>query len=95
MRRRDLKAGDLVMVINALYHPELIGHAGTVVHGAGQVSGIDRHGRGVAGVFVIVDLAHDLNRHGTSLWYFKASHLLRIDPGEPLPDREQERELTA
>ncbi|MGH8119683.1 MAG: hypothetical protein ACRESK_03605 [Gammaproteobacteria bacterium] len=87
---QNLKAGDLVLVINSLYHPGLIGHVGTVVHGEGHVSGMDKFGQLVSGPFVIVDLVHDINRHGTNLWYFRATHLLRITPGDSLQDLEAE-----
>ena len=88
-----LKLGDLVLVINSIYHPENIGHIGTVVHGEDHFSGIDKFGQFVSGPFVIVDLPGAGNRHGTTLWYFKATHLLRIAPGDTLQDTNEEAGL--
>jgi hypothetical protein len=78
---RDPATGDLVLVINAVFHPELIGCTGTVEHGRAPFSGHDRFGRTVSGEFVIVDIPGAVNRHGTTLWYFRPPHVLRIDPG--------------
>jgi len=87
---QDLKVGDLVLVINSLYNPDLIGHDGMVVHGEDHFSGMDKFGRFISGPFVIVDLAGVSNRHGTTLWYFKAKHLLKITPGDTLQDTYRE-----
>jgi len=87
---QNLKAGDLVLVINSLYNPDLIGHIGAVTHGEDHFSGMDKFGQLVSGSFVIVDLAHATNRHGATLWYFKATHLLRIASGDTLQNTEVE-----
>ena len=74
------KVGDMVMLINSTCNPDIIGHIGTVVHSAGPFCGYDKLGRFVSGIFVVVDLPDDINRHGTTLWYLKPNHLIRISP---------------
>lgn len=74
--------GDCVLVINASYEPGIIGHVGTVERAADQVSGFDKFGCIVSGVFVVVDLPADVNRHGTTLWYMRPRHLLKLRPDE-------------
>ena len=71
---------DQVLVINSLYNPALIGHVGTVAHSAGFFTGHDRNGRFISGKFVVVDLPDDINRYGTTLWYFRPDHLVKISP---------------
>ena len=90
---QDFKVGDLVLVINSIYNPDIIGHVGTVMHSEDHFSGIDKFGQFVSGPFVIVDLGSAVNRHGTTLWYFKAKHLLRIAPGDTLQEADQETGL--
>jgi hypothetical protein len=77
---QHFKVGDLVMLINSVYNPDIIGHVGTVMHGAGHFSGYDKCGRFVSGIFVVVDLPGDINRHGTTLWYLQPNHLIMITP---------------
>ena len=71
-----------MLVINAGYEPGIIGHVGTVERAEDQASGIDKYGRFVAGVFVVVDLPGDVNRHGATLWYLKPEYLIKLKPGE-------------
>jgi hypothetical protein len=80
MSMNHFRVGDGVLVINAACEPGLIGHVGTVARAAEPVSGIDRFGRVVAGLYVVVDLPEDVNRHGTTLWYFRPEHLLKLGP---------------
>ena len=82
--------GDLVLVINADYNPDLIGHVGTIARPARRLSGYDRHGRLQAGVYVVVDLPDKINRHGTTLWYKTPQYLVKITP-----DRGIERAVDA
>jgi len=77
---QHFKVGDCVLVINASYEPGIIGHVGTVERAADLVSGIDKFGRVVCGEFVVVDLPGDMNRHGTTLWYMRPGHLLKLRP---------------
>lgn len=77
---QHFKVRDCVLVINAAYDPGLIGHVGTVERVEEQVSGIDRFGRLVSGVFVVVDLPGDVNRHGTTLWYLRPEYLIKLSP---------------
>jgi hypothetical protein len=79
---QQYSVGDLVLVINSIYHPYLIGHAGIVVQCTGNFSGYDKYGRFVSGAFTVVDLPGDVNRHGTTLWFFKPHHIIRISPDE-------------
>lgn len=72
--------GDQVLVINSVYNLVLIGHVGEVAHNTGQFDGYDRYGRFISGKFVVVDLPGDINRYGTTLWYFRPDHLLKISP---------------
>ena len=73
-------AGDHVLVINSIYNPNLIGHDGTVAKCADFVTGYDKNGYFISGKFVVVDLPGDSNRYGTTLWYFRPAHLLKIIP---------------
>ena len=72
--------GDQVLVINSIYNSDLIGHVGAVAHSADLFAGHDRNGRFISGKFAVVDLPGDINRHGTTLWYFRPDHLLKISP---------------
>lgn len=76
--------GDYVLVINSAYEPGIIGHVGTVERVENQVSGFDRFGRLVSGIFVVVDLPWDVNRHGTTLWYLKPEYLIKLNPGDDI-----------
>lgn len=87
---QKLETGDLVLIINSIYNPDIVGYIGTVAHGEDQVSGIDKFGQVVSGPFVTVDLPGKINRHGATLWYFRRKHLLRIAPGEDLQDAAEE-----
>ena len=78
--RRYFEPGDMVLLINAIYNPEIIGHVGIVRHGEAEVTGKDKFGRCISGTFVIVDLPGDINRHGTTLWYLKPRHLIKLFP---------------
>lgn len=80
--------GDCVLVVNATYEPGIIGHVGTVERAADFVSGLDKYGRRVSGVFVVVDLPGDLNRHGTTLWYMRPPHLIKLKPGGAFVEEE-------
>ena len=75
-----LSIGDQVLVINSVYNPELIGHVGTVEHNVDQFDGYDRYGCFISGKYAVVDLPGDINRYGTTLWYFRPDHLLKISP---------------
>ena len=74
--------GSLVLLINSTYNPDIIGHVGTVMHGEDYFSGVDKFGLIVSGIFVVVDLPGDTNRHGTTLWYLKPNHLIKISPDD-------------
>ncbi len=74
--------GDLVLIINATCNQDLIGHAGTVMHSEDHFSGYDKFGYYQSGLYVVVDLPGDRNRHGTTLWYLKPEHLIKITPEE-------------
>lgn len=76
--------GDLVLLINSIYHPEIIGHIGTITCGESQVTAYDRYDRLITGNFAVVDLPNDINRYGTTLWYLKPGHLIKIKPGSSL-----------
>lgn len=83
---RYFNTGDLVLVINSLYNPDIIGCAGIVVRGEDKCAGLDKHGNYISGIFVTIDLPDSINRHGTTLWYFKPQHLIRITPdGKNIP----------
>lgn len=69
-----------MLIINSIYNYSLIGHVGTVTHCADMVTGYDRNGCYISGKFVVVNLPGDINRFGTTLWYFKSNHLLKISP---------------
>ena len=73
-------SGDRVLVINSIYNPDLIGHVGIIEHCADFFTGYDKNGCFISGKFVIVDLPDDINRYGTTLWYFKPEHLVKITP---------------
>ncbi len=77
---QHFKIGDLALLINSTYNPDIIGHIGTVMHSEDHFSGVDKFGRFVSGIFVVVDLPDDINRHGTTLWYLKPHHLIKISP---------------
>ena len=81
---QHFKVGDLVLLINSTCNPDIIGHVGTVMHSAGHFSGYDKWGRFVSGIFVVVDLPGDINRHGTTLWYLKPNHLIKITPDDAI-----------
>jgi hypothetical protein len=85
---RDFRVGDCVLVINAACEPGLIGHVGTVARAAAPVAGVDRFGRVAAGVYAVVDLPNDVNRHGTTLWYLRPEHLIKLGPPDDLQERE-------
>jgi hypothetical protein len=72
--------GDQVLVINSTYNPDLIGHVGAVAHCADLFAGYDKNGCFISGKFVVVDLPNDINRYGTTLWYFQPEHLIKISP---------------
>lgn len=72
------ETGDLVLVINSIYNTGIIGHVGTVHHGEAIFSGKDKFGRFITGIFVVVDLPDDVNRYGTTLWYLKPQHLIKL-----------------
>ena len=74
--------GDLVLLINSIYNPEIIGHIGAVALCDSHITGYDRYGRLISGNYVVVDLPNDINRHGTTLWYLKPEHLVKIIPGD-------------
>lgn len=74
--------GDLVLLINSIYNPEIIGHIGVVARSESQITGYDRYGRLISGNYVVVDLPNDINRHGTMLWYLKPEHLVKIIPDD-------------
>jgi len=79
--------GNLVLLINSMYNPEIIGHIGTVALCDSHITGYDRYGRLISGSYVVVDLPNDINRHGTTLWYLKAEHLIKIIPGDEKQDK--------
>ena len=81
---QHFKIGNLVLLINSIYNPDIIGHVGTVIHGEDHFSGIDKFGRTVSGIYVVVDLPGDINRHGTTLWYLKPHHLIKISPDDDI-----------
>jgi hypothetical protein len=81
---QHFKVGDLVMLINSTCYPDIIGHVGTVMHSEGHFCGYDKWGRFVSGIFVVVDLPGDINRHGTTLWYLKPNHLIKITPDDDI-----------
>jgi hypothetical protein len=89
-----LEVGDLVLLINASYNPELIGHVGTVMHSEDHVAGFDKFGCYISGNYVVVDLPDAINRHGTTLWYLKPKHLIRITP-DNLSEAETTETLSA
>jgi len=74
--------GDLVLLINSIYNPEIIGHIGIVAVSESQITGCDRFGCMISGNYVVVDLPNDINRHGTTLWYLKPGHLVKIMPDD-------------
>ena len=74
--------GDLVLLINSVYNPEIIGHVGTVCHGEAEFTGTDKFGRYISGIYVVVDLPGDVNRYGTTLWYLKPVHLVKLSSGK-------------
>ena len=80
---QNFDIGDLVLVIKSDYYPNLIGQAGIVAITARTVTGTDKFGNSLTDRYVIVDLPDEINRFGTTLWYFKPHYLLKI-----LPDHE-------
>jgi hypothetical protein len=91
---QHFKTGDLVLIINSVYNFGIIGHAGTVKLGADHVSGYDKDGCLVSGTFVVVDLPGDRNRYGTTLWYLKPEHLIKIHPRDDTRSELTESRLT-
>ncbi len=87
------EVGDLVLLINATYNPEIIGHVGTVAKSESHIKGYDKYGRSVSGNYVVVDLADDINRHGTTLWYLKPDHLIKIKPDELIQEETRETHI--
>ena len=81
---QHFKTGDLVLLINSTYNPDIIGHVGTVMHSEDYFSGTDKFGCLISSNFVVVDLPGDINRHGTTLWYLKPHHLIKISPGDDI-----------
>ena len=81
---QHFKVGDLVVLINSTYTPEIIGHVGMVMHSEDHFSGHDKFGCFVSEIFVVVDLPGDINRHGTTLWYLKPNHLIKISPDDDI-----------
>lgn len=81
---QHFQVGNLVLLINSTYNPDIIGHVGTVMHSEDHFSGVDKFGHFVSGIFVVVDLSGDINRHGTTLWYLKPHHLIKISPDEDI-----------
>ena len=77
---RRFEVGDLVLLINSDYNSNLIGHVGIVALGESFVSGFDIYGCNISNRYVVVDLPDDINRHGTTLWYLKPHHLIKISP---------------
>lgn len=77
---QHFRVGDLVLVINADYNPDLIGHAGTIARPADRIVGYDKYGQLNSGIYVIVDLPDKMNKYGTTLWYKKPEYLVKISP---------------
>ena len=72
--------GDLVLIINSDYYPYLVGQAGIVVMNEKTITGTDKYGNTLSGRYVVVELSEEINRFGTTLWYFKPHYLLKISP---------------
>jgi hypothetical protein len=89
MSMNHFRVGDCVLVINAACEPGLIGHVGTVARAAEPVSGIDRFGRVAAGIYVVVDLPEDVNRHRTTLWYLRPEYLIKLSPPDSSTTKEE------
>lgn len=77
---QQFEVGDLVLVVNADYNPDLIGYTGTIARRADRIAGYDKYGRLRTGVYVVVDLPDKINRLGTTLWYKKPQYLVKISP---------------
>jgi hypothetical protein len=77
---RRFKVGDLVLLINSDYNSDIIGHVGLVAQAESFVTGFDKYGSYISNRYVVVDLPDDINRHGTTLWYLKSHHLIKISP---------------
>lgn len=77
---RRFEVGDLVLLINSDYNSDLIGHVGVVALSESYVSGLDIYGCYISNRYVVVDLPDDTNRYGTTLWYLKPHHLIKISP---------------
>ena len=76
------EAGDLVLLINSDYNPDIIGCVGTVVLTERFVTGFDKYGCCISNRYVVVDLPDNINRHGTTLWYLKPDYLIKFSPGK-------------
>jgi len=93
---QHFEVGDLVLVINADYNPDLIGHAGTIARRADRIVGYDRFGQLNAGIYVVVDLPDKTNKYGTTLWYKKPQYLVKISPDESFEsETARERETSS
>lgn len=79
---QNFNIGDLVLIINSDYIPSLVGQAGIVAITTRTVTGIDKYGNHLSGWYVAVDLPEEINRFGTTLWYFKPHYLLKISPDQ-------------
>ena len=77
---QNFNIGDLVLIINSDYVPSLVGQAGIVVMAARNINGTDKFGNHLSGWYTVVDLPEEINRFGTTLWYFKPHYLLKISP---------------
>ena len=77
---RQFEVGDLVLLINSDYNSDLIGHVGIVARAENFVTGVDKYGCYTSSRYVVVDLPDDINRHGTTLWYLRPYHLIKINP---------------
>lgn len=77
---QHFEVGDLVLVVNADYNPDLIGHTGAIARRAARIAGYDKNRRFRSGIYVVVDLPGKINRHGTTLWYKKPQYLVKISP---------------
>ena len=75
---RQFEVGDLVLLINSDYNSDLIGHVGIVARAENSVTGVDKYGCYISSRYVVVDLPDDINRHGTTLWYLRPHHLIKI-----------------
>lgn len=90
---KHFDVGDLVLLINSTCNPDIIGHAGIVMHTVDYFSGHDKFGHYHSGLYVVVDLPGNRNRHGTTLWYLKPNHLIKISPEKFLMSEEKKAEI--